>query len=153
KWAHAVELRPFSIARAPVTQQEFAAFVEDGGYRDRRFWSDSGWRWREKTESHQPVYWQREAGSRWLRRDYDRWVPLEPHRPVVHVNWYEAEAYCRWARRRLPTEVEWEAAAASNARGAKRRFPWGDSSPTPRAANLDGPALGCMDVGALADGD
>jgi iron(II)-dependent oxidoreductase len=112
KWAHAVEVRPFAMARAPVTQAEFAAFVEDSGYRQKRFWSEVGWRWREQARAEQPVYWRREAPGRWLRRDFDRWVPLEPHRPMLHVNWHEAEAYCRWAGRRLPTEAEWEFAAA-----------------------------------------
>src|SRR5438876_2319025 len=118
KWAHAVELAPFAIARVPVTQAEFAAFVEDGGYRRQDCWGESGWRWREQAEAAHPVYWRREAPGRWLRRDFDREVPLEPHRPVIHVNWYEAEAYCRFAGRRLPTEIEWEAAASGEAERA-----------------------------------
>ncbi len=158
KWAHPVELAPFAIARAPVTQEEFAAFVADGGYRRRELWSDAGWRWREAAGAEGPLYWRREA-SGWLRRDFDRWVPLEPHRPMLHVAWHEAEAWCRWAGRRLPSEAEWEAAAAAAVAGggtldaAKRRYPWGDEPPAPRRANLDGLALGCADVAALAAGD
>ena len=105
------------------------------------------------------MYWRRRDGA-WERRDFDRWVPLEPHRPVVNVNWYEAEAYCRWAGRRLPAEAEWEAAAAGEPtpdRTAlaprKRRFPWGEGEPTPERANLDWRAMGCLDVGALPAGD
>ncbi len=154
KWAHPVSLGPFAIARAPVTQAEFAAFVEDNGYRRPELWSEVGWSWRQAAKAEQPLYWQRQEHD-WLRRDFDRWVALEPHRPVLHVNWYEAEAYCRWAGRRLPTEAEWEAVAACdpNLTGAKRRYPWGDAPPDATRAQLDGYALGCCDVAAFSEGD
>jgi iron(II)-dependent oxidoreductase len=160
KWAHEIEIRPFAIARAAVTQAEFAAFVEDRGYLRRELWSEEGWRWRDTQGADHPIYWQREGGGRWLRRDFNRWVPLEPHRPVLHVNWHEAEAYCRWAGRRLPTEAEWEAAASGEpAAGGrtlaetKRRLPWGNNAPTPERANLGWRAMGAVDTGALAAGD
>ncbi len=158
KWAHAVEVRPFQIARAAVTQGEFAAFTDDGGYATRALWSDAGWRWRLSADAHAPVYWRKD-GAAWLRRDFDRDVPLEPHRAMIHVAWYEAEAFCRWAGRRLPSELEWEVAAAGEPDGAgglaprKRRFPWGDAPPDPSRANLDWRAGGCVDVGALPAGD
>jgi ergothioneine biosynthesis protein EgtB len=163
KWAHPVELAPFRIARAPVTQARFAAFVDDGGYRRAELWSDSGRRWREATGAVQPVYWEaadgQEGRGRWRRRDFDRWVALEPQRPMVNVCWFEAEAWCRWAGRRLPSEAEWEAAAASE-RGRdgrlsarKRPYPWGDHAPDARHANVDGRALHPVDVGALPGGD
>jgi iron(II)-dependent oxidoreductase len=106
KWAHDVELRTFSIARAPVTQREYAAFVDAGGYDNRALWSDAGWAWRTQAGATSPVYWRNGE-----RRIYDRWVPLEPDRPVIHVCAHEAEAWCTWAGRRLPTEAEWEVAA------------------------------------------
>jgi iron(II)-dependent oxidoreductase len=160
KWAHQVPVKSFAIARAPVTQAEFAAFAEDDGYRQSRYWSEEGWQWRTQSDARHPVYWQRQSSGRWLRRNFDQWVPLEPDRPVLHVNWYEADAYCRWARRRLPTELEWEVAAAAEPdgsghgiAGSKRRFPWGAESPSPRHANLDAETLGSVDVAACADGD
>ncbi len=95
-----------------------------------------------------------------MRRQFDRWVDLEPHQPVLHVSWYEADAYCRWAGRRLPSEVEWEIAASGEpaAGGAglsprRRRYPWGGEPPDRRRAHLDGRALRCVDVGAHPDGD
>src|SRR5262249_29736739 len=119
-----------------------------------------GWHWRQSTGAEHPVYWQRVPGRGWQRRNFNHWIPLEPRRPVLHVNWYEADAYCRWAGRRLPSEAEWEAASSAEPADSghslgprKRRFPWGDDLPTPRRANLDGTALGCTDVGALPDGD
>ncbi len=154
KWAHPVEIKPFRISSTAVTNAEFAAFVEDGGYRRREAWSRRGWDWRRRQEATQPLFWLRGTDGRWCERRFDHIVALEPWHPVVHVNWYEAEAYCRWANRRLPTEAEWEmAACAAPDGGAKRRFPWGDDPPTPDRANLDFRAGGTLDVRALAAGD
>ena len=117
KWAHLVRLDPFAIARAPVSQARFAEFVEDGGYRRRGLWTDDGWRWRVAAGADRPAYWDRRGGG-WHRREFDRWIALEPQRPMTHVCWFEAGAWCRWAGRRLPTEAEWETAADA--------FAWGD---------------------------
>lgn len=159
KWGHKVAVPPFRIALAPVTNGEFAAFVDDGGYSRRELWDDEGWKWRESENAEQPVYWRRD-GDGWSVSRFDRVERLAPHQPVIHVAFYEAEAYCRWAGRRLPTEPEWEVAAAreptSDGAGLtdrKRRFPWGDEPPDASHVNLDGRGLGCVDVAAHAAGD
>jgi len=97
-----------------------------------------GERWRRKSHAEHPVYWRREGMGAWQRRDFDRWLPLEPYHPMVHVNWYEAEAYCRWCGRRLPSEAEWDAAAAaaSGRRTARPRLARPLGPPHRRAQGL-----------------
>ncbi|MEE8143660.1 MAG: SUMF1/EgtB/PvdO family nonheme iron enzyme, partial [Planctomycetota bacterium] len=158
KWAHPVQVQPFVISRTPVSQEQFAEFVAAGGYGRQELWSRSGWQWRQEHEAEQPVYWRRGADGNWARRCFDEWVPLEAQRPVLHVNWHEAQAYCRWSKRRLPTEVEWEVAAAAEPESGelprnKRRYPWGESFPEQGCANLDSQVRGCIEVDALGDGD
>ncbi|HWB76356.1 MAG TPA: selenoneine synthase SenA [Nannocystaceae bacterium] len=149
KWAHPVQVAPFRMARAPVTNAEFLAFVEDDGYVRDELWSAAGRAWRTKVDAHAPVYWQR-RDQQWYVRRYDELVAIPPHHPIVHVCWHEAEAFCRWANRRLPSEAEWELAATA---GDGRTFPWGDAAPTSSHANLDARARGPVDVSAHPEGD
>ena len=149
KWAHEVEIKPFRIANAPVTNEEFLEFVKDGGYGIRRYWGKHGWEWRRREGATHPLFW-RESCDGWVQENFDDEFPLKANNPVVHVNWYEARAYCKWAGRRLPTEAEWEVAASGY---QKRRFPWGEEPPTPERANLDWSHLGVVDVSAYPDGD
>jgi gamma-glutamyl hercynylcysteine S-oxide synthase len=160
KWAHAVASAPFRIARSAVTNADFAAFVEDGGYRRPEFWSSEGWRWRERTKAQRPVYWLAKEGGCWTWRRYAKTEQLASHAPVTFVNWYEAQAWCNWAKRRLPAEAEWEAAAlgepdAAGSRLAqnKRRWPWGEAPPTADRANIGFASDGPLDVAACAAGD
>ena len=159
KWGHGYEVEPFSIARAPVTNEEFQAFVEDDGYRRKELWTEAGWAWRQQEGAEHPVYW-RKSDAGWQVREYDRTVPLRPHAPVVHVNWFEANAWCRWAGRRLPHEGEWEVAASRSPqrghdglRGPKTRYPWGDAPAELHRANLEGLRNGTVDVASYPPGD
>jgi iron(II)-dependent oxidoreductase len=139
KWAHRVDVAPYRIARAATMQHEFARFVEDSGYSRRELWSADGWAWREREQAQHPVYWRRDPERGWMRRHFDRWVPLEPHLPVANICWYEADVYCRWAGKRLPAESEWEI-AATGVEGLP-------------AANLDWKAGGTCDVSSHPEGD
>jgi iron(II)-dependent oxidoreductase len=150
KWAHQVTVRPFEIARAPVTQSEFAQFVDAGGYADPRLWSDGG-AWLAASGATCPLYWSGGPGE-WHRRHFDTWADLEAHLPVTHVCWWEADAYCRWAGRRLPTEAEWELAATGDAT-PKPTYPWGGAAPRPDLAVTDWGPLGPADVAACAAGE
>jgi gamma-glutamyl hercynylcysteine S-oxide synthase len=123
---HEVELPPFVIDRAPVTNGEFAEFVESRGYRSHKNWSDEGWAWREREDVKAPLYWERSSYG-WERVRFGKREPITPWEPVQHVSFYEAEAYARWDGKRLPTEIEWERAAGWHDHEGKFRYPWGQA--------------------------
>ena len=149
---HNVELREFAIDRFPITCAQYLAFMEAGGYKRRELWTTEGWGWRQTEGATSPAYWHRE-GTRWYRDSFGRRLPVEADHPVMHVCWYEADAYCRWSARRLPTEFEWEVAASWDPDvGAARRYPWGSVPWRSELANLDQRAFGTAPVGAYPAG-
>ena len=155
---HAVHLEDYSIGALPVTCGEYMRFVEDGGYETYRHWLADGWERARERGWEAPMYWEREGdgnGGRWLVSDFaGRRRPVDPLEPVRNVSFYEADAYCRWAGMRLPTEAEWEKAALWDGRAGRRlRFPWGDSDPSPGRANLLESGLwGCAPAGSYPAG-
>ncbi len=149
--AHVVDLPAFRIDAGPVTNGRYLEFVIDGGYDQPHLWAAEGWSWREANDVRHPQFWVPE-GRDWsrLRFGFREDLPLEE--PVQHVCWYEADAFARWAGKRLPTEAEWEKAASWTPAGEKRRYPWGDDPPTAGTANLGGGLYRPAPVGAYPDG-
>jgi len=158
KYAHEVQVESFEIARAPISNVQFAEFVAAGGYRQDQYWCEEGLNWKQLNKASHPGYWIADGTDHWLMRRFDQTIALPDHEPANHINWYEANAYCRWAGLRLPTELEWEVAALGEKASygglstTKRRYPWGNTI-QPSFANLDGRAIGCVDVAAFSEGD
>ncbi|MCB1222243.1 SUMF1/EgtB/PvdO family nonheme iron enzyme, partial [bacterium] len=149
---HVVDLPTYRIDAAPVTNGAYLRFMEDGGYERPELWSESGRAWLAETSSHAPMHWKW-VEDRWMACTFGRFHAIDHRRAVIHVSWFEADAYARWAGKRLPTEAEWEKAAAWDPeRGRARRFPWGDADPIRERANLDQRLLEPTPVGSYPRG-
>ena len=106
---HRVFVKPFALASRPVTNAEYREFIEDGGYRDVAGWLSDGWAWIRREQIDRPLYWSADLESEFTLGGFRA---IDPHAPVSHLSFYEADAYARRAGHRLPTEAEWEIAAA-----------------------------------------
>ena len=150
---HKVYLDDYQIDTFPVTNGQFLEFIEDGGYEDYRYWLADGWEKVKADKWKAPKYWDR-VDQQWVVRDFMGVHKINPGQPVCHVSYYEADAYCKWAKKRLPTEAEWEKAACWNEETQKKTtFPWGNELPTPDRCNLlDSNHWTCTEVGTYPNG-
>ena len=144
--AHVVDVPAYFIDTVPVSNGDYLAFIEAGGYDEERWWHPKGWEWRQTKQIGAPAFWFKEGV--WLRRRFGTVEPVPFDEAVQHVCWYEADAYARWAGKRLPTEAEWEKAARGD---DKRTYPWGDTY-DPERVNLGQRRLRPSPVGSFPEG-
>jgi ergothioneine biosynthesis protein EgtB len=137
--SHKVYLNDYYIDNTPVTNADFLQFIRDGGYSNYKYWLDEGWQWVKQNKINSPMYWEQDENGNWIKCDFKgrRFIENFPDEPVTNVSFFEADAYARWAGKRLPSEAEWEKAASWNEdRGKKRLYPWGDDEPNEFNSNL-----------------
>ncbi len=148
---HRTDVRGYLIGQTPITNASYLTFVEGGGYERREWWSDEGWSWKEDYDITRPGGWTADHSAEWR---LSRLVPLDPDRPVVHLSWFEADAFARAHDLRLPTEVEWEKAATWDQElGEARPQPWGEGPPVPGVhGNVDQRGGGTAAVGGYPAG-
>jgi len=147
--AHTVNVAPFWIGKAPVSNRRWREFIADGGYRRQELWSQRGWAHRIEAGLERPKFWSQEG----TRRRFGAEEEVPPDEPVQHVCYHEAEAFATWSGGRLPTEAEWEKACAWDpATGTRRAWPWGSAPPTDELTNLGGGGLRPAPVGAYPGG-
>ena len=151
--AHEVEVPAFALDRFPVSARRYGAFIEAGGYTTEDWWSTDGWSWNRETGHGAPQGWTRRLDGGWEAFRFGRLVPVDPADIVQHVSYWEAEAFCAFVGGRLPTEAEWEKAAAWDpGAGRSRRYPWGEEEPTSLLANVNVTGWGPSRVGDYPSG-
>jgi ergothioneine biosynthesis protein EgtB len=137
--SHKVYMNDYCIDNVPVTNGDYLEFINDGGYKNFKFWLDEGWHWVNSNKIEAPMYWEKDDKGSWIKYDFKgkRFIENFHNEPVINLSFFEADAYARWAGKRLPTEAEWEKAASwDEDKGTKRMYPWGDGKPDDFNSNL-----------------
>jgi iron(II)-dependent oxidoreductase len=156
--SHPVHVGTFDIDRYPATNARFAGFIEAGGYERHEYWTPEGWSWRTDVDHAAPQGWHRDGDGGWTQVMFGALRTLDPAEPVIHISYWEAEAFATYEGGRLPTEAEWEKVASAEPDSSlTRKYPWGNERPTIDHANIGqlgwGPApVGSYPMGASAYG-
>jgi gamma-glutamyl hercynylcysteine S-oxide synthase len=148
--AHEVSVPAFEIDQFMVTNGDYLKFVNAGGYENRSFWDEEGWKWKTEQNISKPVFWNRVNGE-WRYRTMFSGIPMPANWPV-YVSHAEASAYARWAGKALPSEAQWHRAAYGTAESIERRYPWGEEAPDPKRGNFDFQRWDPTPVGAFPQG-
>lgn len=150
---HKVYLNDYEIDEFPVTNKQYLEFMESEGYEIYKYWLSDGWEKVKENKWKSPMYWEK-IDDKWHTRDFLGIREINLNEPVCHVSLYEADAYCKWAGKRLPTEAEWEKAACWNEdKQEKTTFPWGNEKPTEEKCNLlESYHWGCSEIGSYPNG-
>ena len=151
---HKIYLENFKIGIFPITNEEYLEFMNDGGYETYKHWLSDGWEKVKSNKWNSPMYWEK-INDEWYVRDFLGIRKINPNEPVCHVSYYEADAYCKWAGKRLPTEAEWEKSSCWNEeKQQKSIFPWGNDEPTEEKCNLlESYHWGCSEIGTYPNGN
>lgn len=150
---HKTFLNNYKMDIYPITNQQYLEFIEDGGYKTYKYWLSDGWEKTKENKWEAPMYWEK-INEQWHVRDFLGIRKINPNEPVCHVSYYEADAYCKWSGKRLPTEAEWEKAACWNEQTQeKTNYPWGNDQPSEETCNLlESYYWGCTEIGTFANG-
>ena len=127
------KIKKFNISKYPITNLQYLQFLQSGGYENEKYWCTQGWNWVQENKICKPLYWIKKNNI-WFTQKWKSLQKLYMDHPVIHISWFEACAFCKWSKTRLPTESEWEFVATNF---GKNNFPWGDEITSLKNANLD----------------
>lgn len=153
---HKIYLNDYSIDKYPVTNGDYLEFINDGGYRNFKFWLSEAWETVKQNNWNAPLYWQKGDNDEWIKIDFrgEKNIKEILDEPVINISYYEADAFAKWAGKRLPTEAEWEKAASFNDdKNSKSLYPWGDEMPYENNSNLfESKIWGPTKIGSYPEG-